>query len=236
MTFTLAIPSKGRLKAQCEAWLQREGLTLTLSGGDRGYTGVIMGAPEVEVVLMSASEIGRALLCGAAHAGVTGEDVVREASDSADALLTFHKRLGFGRADVVVAVPNAWIDVDTMEDLAEVASEVRRATGRRFRVATKFTRLASGWFARHGVTDHRIVDSAGATEGAPAAGAAECIVDITSTGATLTANGLKVLDDGVILRSEACLIASQQADWSEDSRTALVRFLSRLRDGDVKPA
>jgi ATP phosphoribosyltransferase len=228
MSFVLALPSKGRLKEQCEAWLARHGLALTLTGGERGYSGVIQGAPEVEVRLMSASEIGKALLAGEVQAGVTGEDVVREASGEVDALCAFALRLGFGRADVVVAVPNAWMDVDTMADLAEVAADVRRATGRRFRVATKFTRLTAAWFDRHHVLDHRIVDSAGATEGAPAAGIAEAIVDITTTGATLAANGLKVLDDGLILRSEACLITSARAAWPVPDAQALETFLGRF--------
>jgi ATP phosphoribosyltransferase len=228
MSVVLALPSKGRLKEQCEAWLARHGLSLQLTGGERGYAGVIVGAPEVEVRLLSASEIGRALLSGEVQTGVTGADVVHEASGEVATACDFKRRLGFGRADVVVAVPNAWIDVDTMADLAEVAADVRRATGRRFRVATKFTRLTGEWFARHHVLDHRIVDSAGATEGAPATGAAEAIVDITTTGATLAANGLKILDDGVILKSEACLIAATRASWTEEARASLDTFLARL--------
>ncbi len=203
---TLALPSKGRLRDQCEAWLGRKGLRLEQAGGARGYAARIVGLEGLDVRLLGASEIARTLVAGDVDAGITGEDILRELTSRADELVEIRARLGFGRADVVVAVPDGWIDVSSMSDLAEVAGDMRRASGRRFRVATKFIRLASDWFARHGVSDHRIVDSAGATEGAPAAGLAECIVDITTTGATLKANGLKILPDGVILRSEACLM------------------------------
>jgi ATP phosphoribosyltransferase len=232
MSFTLAIPSKGRLKDQTDAWLSRHGLILRQTGGERGYAGLIDGAPEVVVRLASAGDIARLLVTGEAQAGITGEDILRESTPDQDAGCalpwTIHARLGFGRADVVVAVPSAWIDVRDMADLAEVAGDLRRATGRRFRVATKFHRLAAAWFAEHGVRDHRIIDSAGATEGAPGSGLAEAIVDITSTGATLQANGLRILDDGLILKSEACLIASHTAAWTDEARAALARFLERL--------
>jgi ATP phosphoribosyltransferase len=226
---TLALPSKGRLKEQCERWLTAGGLSLEQSGGARGYTASIPGLPEVDVRLMGASDIATALLAGDVDAGVTGEDVVREMSARTDDLVSIEARLGFGRADVVVAVPDGWIDVSSLADLAEVAADLRRATGRRFRIATKFIRLTGDFMARHGVADHRIVDSAGATEGAPAAGLAECIVDITTTGATLAANGLKILPDGVILRSEACLMASRSTPAGQ-AITARASVLERLRD------
>jgi ATP phosphoribosyltransferase len=133
----------------------------------------------------------------------------------------------------VVAVPQAWIDVRTMADLDDVAAGFREQHNRRMRVATKYINLTRGFFSTHGVVDYRIVESAGATEGAPATGAAELIVDITTTGATLAANGLKVLDDGVILRSQANLVASKEADWSlkarESARVILDHIAARAR-------
>src|SRR5277367_3968966 len=125
------------------------------------------------------------------------------------------RALGFGQADLVVAAPKSWIDVDTMADVDEVAHLYLARTGRRLRVATKYLVQARAFFARHGIADYRLVESGGATEGAPAAGLAELIVDITSSGDTLAANSLKVLDDGVILRSQAHLAASPRADWDE---------------------
>ena len=212
-TITLALPSKGRLKEQCEAWLGANGLTIIQNGGERGYSGTMASLPKVLIRYASASEIGKALLAGEVHLGVTGEDIVREAASDVDARLSIDARLGFGHANVVVAVPNGWIDVDTVADLAEVASDIRRKTGKRFRIATKFSRLTNAYMTSNHVLDYRIVDSAGATEGAPAAGSAEAIVDITTSGATLTANALKVLKDGVILRSESCLMRSLGATW-----------------------
>jgi ATP phosphoribosyltransferase len=213
-TITLALPSKGRLKEQCETWLAANGLAINQIGGERGYSGALVSLPNIVIRYASPSEIGKALLAGDVHLGVTGEDIVREAAPDVDARLAIDARLGFGHADVVVAVPNGWIDVESVVDLAEVASDFRRKTGKRFRIATKFPRLTNAFMTANHVLDYRIVDSAGATEGAPASGSAEAIVDITTSGATLTANALKILNDGVILRSESCLMRSLGAIWS----------------------
>jgi ATP phosphoribosyltransferase len=136
--------------------------------------------------------------------------------------------LGFGRADLVVAAPRSWIDVETMADVDDIAHDILARTGRRLRVATKYPGQTRAFFAQRGVADYRIVDSGGATEGAPAAGLAELIVDITTTGATLAANGLKVLSDGLILRSEARLAASPGAEWNRDHLALARRLLAVL--------
>jgi ATP phosphoribosyltransferase len=176
--------------------------------------------PDVEVLFLSASEIVAQLASGAAHLGVTGEDLVREQIPDADEAVELLTPLGFGGANVVVAVPQAWIDVRSMDDLDEVAADLRVRHGRKMRVATKYVNLTRGFFAAHGLADYRIVESLGATEGAPGSGSAEIIVDITTSGATLQANALKVLDDGVILRSEANLVASARASWGPRARRA----------------
>ena len=216
----LALPSKGRLKEQCEAWLAEAGLTVETTGSGRGYTATLAGAPGVSVQFLSAGSIAAALDVGEAHLGVTGEDLIRERSETVDARVLCLRGLGFGRADVVVAAPTAWIDVDTMADVDEVAHDFLARTGGRLRVATKYVTLCRTYFANAGIVDYRIVPSAGATEGAPAAGTAELIVDITTTGATLTANNLKILKDGVILKSQASLAASLTAGWSPGQRKA----------------
>jgi ATP phosphoribosyltransferase len=141
--------------------------------------------------------------------------------------------LGFGAANVVVAVPQAWIDVETMADLDDVASDFRGRYGRWLRVATKYITLTRGFFADHGLGDYRIVESSGATEAAPASGAADVIVDITSSGTTLKANGLKVLRDGVMLKSQANLIASLNANWGAVQKAALTSILRRV-DGEMQ--
>jgi ATP phosphoribosyltransferase len=184
--------------------------------------------PDVEVAFLSASEIVNQLATGAAHLGITGEDLVREQVPEADAAIELLTPLGFGHANVVVAVPQAWIDVRTMADLDEVAADLRARHGHKMRVATKYVNLTRRFFAEKGIADYRIVESLGATEGAPGAGSAELIVDITTTGATLTANALKVLDDGVMLRSEANLVASTRAPWSARAREAATAVLTRI--------
>ena len=162
------------------------------------------------------------------HFGVTGEDLIREAAPQLDGRVSLLKSLGFGHADVVVAVPNAWIDVATMADFDDVCAAFFQRHRRRLRIATKYITLTRAFFASAGIADYRIVESAGATEGAPAAGTAEAIVDITSTGATLVANGLKVLEDGVILQSQAQLAMSLRADWNAAARATAEKLLTRL--------
>jgi len=224
----LALPSKGRLMEQCSAMLAKAGLVVAKSGSARGYKGDIAGLPGVEVNFVSSSEIAQLLKTGAAHLGITGEDLLRETIADCDARITFLQPCGFGRADVVVAVPAAWIDVRHMSDLEEMAMSYRRVHGRRVRVATKYMNLTRRFFSQKGVTGYRIVESLGATEGAPAALLAELIVDITTTGATLRANGLKVLDDGVILKSQANLVSSNAAPWSPELRRLEREVAARL--------
>ncbi len=226
--FVLAVPSKGRLQESAAAFFARAGLELVQGRGARDYRGAIAGLPGVEVAYLSAAEIVGQLAAGAAHFGVTGEDLVREKVADADARLELLAPLGFGRANVVVAAPRAWIDVRNMADVEDVASTYRARRGERMRVATKYVNLTRRFFAEHGVADYRIVESLGATEGAPAAGAAEIIVDITTTGATLAANALKALDDGVILRSQATLVASLAAPWGPRARTSARAILDRI--------
>ena len=224
---TLAIPSKGRLKEQVDAYFAAAGVALKQTAGARGYRATVEGLDGIDVMLLSSSEIASALVGGDVHLGVTGEDLIREAAPELEGRLALLKPLGFGFADVVVAVPRAWIDVSTMADLDDACAAFAHRH-RRLRVATKYAQLTRGFFAHAGISDYRIVASAGATEGAPTAGTAEAIVDITTTGATLKANGLKILEDGVILKSQAQLAMSLAADWSGETRAAASALLARL--------
>jgi len=224
----LAVPSKGRLQGNAEAFFKRSGLELVKPRGARDYRGVLSGFDGVEVAYLSAAEITAQLAQGLAHLGVTGEDLVREMIPQADQRVVLVTGLGFGFANVVVAVPQAWIDVRTMADLDDVATAFRLKHERKMRLATKYANMTRDFFAEHGIVDYRIVESAGATEGAPAAGTAEMIVDITTTGATLSANGLKVIEDGVILRSQANLVAARAAAWDEAQRETARRLLDRI--------
>jgi ATP phosphoribosyltransferase len=224
----VAVPAKGRLQENAEAFFGRAGLTLMKPRGARDYRGAIAGLDGVEVAYLSAAEITSQLAAGGVHLGVTGEDLVREMIPDADKRVVLIEGLGFGFANVVVAVPQAWIDVRTMADIDDVATAFRHHHERKMRVATKYINLTRDFFASHGVIDYRIVESSGATEGAPAAGTAEMIVDITTSGATLAANGLKVVEDGTILRSQANLIAARKAPWGETERNLARVILDRV--------
>jgi ATP phosphoribosyltransferase len=208
---TLAIPSKGRLMEATAETLAKGGLVIERVGSDRGYRGILKGVEGVEIAFQSASEIAANLRNGKIDAGVTGEDLLREhlSADLGD--VTLAHKFDFGPANVIVAVPECWLDVATMADLDAVAIELYANHARRLRVATKYKNLTRRFFAAKGVTGYRIVESAGATEGAPAAGSADIIVDITTTGNTLTANHLRILDDGLILESRAVLAIRKTA-------------------------
>jgi len=230
-SLVLALPSKGRLQEEAEALLARAGLPVEKRGG-RNYRGRIAGS-DIEVAFLSASEIAGELAAGSVHFGVTGEDLVRETIGDADQRIALLAPLGFGQADVVVAVPEVWIDVWTMEDLDDVAAGFLSRHGRRLRIATKYWNLTQSFFASHGIALYRVVESVGATEGAPAAGMADAIVDITTTGSTLAANHLKLLEDGLVLRSQANLASSLSAALSEEARRAASHLLSALAGAGV---
>ena len=226
--FVIAVPAKGRLQANMEAFFARAGLELVKPRGVRDYRGTIANLAGVEVAYLSAAEVVDLLAQGVVHLGITGEDLVREKIPDADEHVVLVDGLGFGHANVVVAVPQAWIDVHSMADLDDVATAFRLKHERKMRLATKYVNLTRNFFSAHGITDYRIVESPGATEGAPAAGTAELIVDITTTGATLAANALKVIEDGVILRSQANLVAARAASWGASERETARMLLDRI--------
>jgi ATP phosphoribosyltransferase len=200
--------------------LTQAGLAVSLPGDDRKYRATVDGRDDIEIAFLSASEIAGEIGQGTVDLGITGEDLLRENVADWEAKAAIEAQLGFGQADVVVAVPESWLDVDTMADLDDVAAEFRQRHGRRLRIATKYWRLTQQFFSgKHGIQVYRIVESLGATEGAPAAGSADVIVDITTTGSTLRANRLKILSDGVVLRSQACLVASRRQRMPADAAT-----------------
>lgn len=235
-TLKLAVPSKGRLKEQTEAHFEAAGFRIEPLGGARGYFARLAGLPDVEVRLLSAAEIASGVLAGDLHVGVSGEDLLREQAGDLERLAHLLVPLGFGRADLVVAAPKSWLDVETMSDVDDVGARLEARTGRKLRVATKYVRSTRRFFTAEGVGHYRIVESAGATEGAPAAGVAELVVDITTTGATLAGNGLKVLRDGLILASQAQLVASLEAEWAPNTLAVLDALASALSssEGEVR--
>lgn len=229
----IAVPSKGRLEEETRRVFSEARLPIARPGGARSYMGSIKDQPQVSVRFFPAGEIARALVLGAVDMGVTGADLVFEAAENGEDDVVMVKALNFGQADVVVAVPDAWIDVTQMMDLADVASDFRARHGRWLRVATKYVNLTRRFFQSFGIAEYRIVESAGATEAAPASGSADLIVDITSSGATLGANSLRVLEDGLVMKSEAQLIVSRTADWTPLKRAQLEAFLSMM--GGIQP-
>ncbi len=232
----LAVPSKGRLEEASREAFAKVGLKIDRPGGARSYLGTIDALPDVTVRFLSASEIARELISGKIDLGITGEDLIHEAAETGIDQVVIAKPLNFGQADVVVALPNSWIDVTAMRDLADVASDYRHRHGQWLRVATKYVNLTRRYFAAHGIAEYRIVESLGATEAAPASGAAELIVDITSSGSTLKANELKVPQEGVILQSEANLVVSKTAGWSDEKRSQLEKLLTYFGDSVAQSA
>ncbi len=231
----LALPSKGRLMEKTIELFADLGMTIKKTGHERGYRGIVEEFEEIDIAFLSASEIAHDLRSGRIHLGVTGEDLVRETIADHRKRVTFIKPLGFGHADVIVAVPTCWLDVEKISDLEDVAAQFQKSHGRRLRVATKYVNLTGRFFARNGFFGYRIVGSLGATEGAPASGSADLIVDITSTGTTLVANHLKILRDGVILKSEANLVASRTADWSSATLATRSKIERLLADHNSQP-
>jgi ATP phosphoribosyltransferase len=227
----LALPSKGQLGESSLDFLSACGFRVKRGGNDRGYVGRIPSADGngMSVVFYRADEIPSRVDAGDAHVGITGYDLVGEFADDGGALCLLVPHLGYGKARLVVGVPRAWIDVTSMHDLDEVAMMFHSRHGRSLRVATKFPRLTRRFFAGRGLTEYQIVGSAGATEGAPAAGLAELIVDLSSTGATLAQNHLKEIVGGTVYEAEACLIACTRAEkWGARSLAALERLTEHI--------
>ncbi|MCA0920643.1 ATP phosphoribosyltransferase [Pseudooceanicola nanhaiensis] len=228
MTLKLGVPSKGRLMEKTFDWFGARGVTLSRAGSDREYAGRVEGADGVELVLLSAGEIPRELAAGRIHLGVTGTDLVHEKLAQWDQQVEELAELGFGQADLIIAVPQCWVDVDTLDDLDAAAAAFRRKHGFRMRIATKYHRLVRDFFRDQGVADYQLVDSQGATEGTVKNETAEAIADITSTGETLRANHLKILDDGLILRSQATLFRARKAPMDDADRAAMAALAAKL--------
>ena len=182
MSLKLGVPSKGRLMEKTFEWFAERGVTLSRAGSDREYAGKVEGIEGVELVLLSAGEIPRELAAGRIHLGVTGTDLIREKLGQWEQRVEEMADLRFGHADLIIAVPQAWVDVDTMDDLDAVAAAFRREHGFRLRIATKYHRLVREYLRDCGVADYQLVDSQGATEGTVKNETAEAIADITSTG------------------------------------------------------
>jgi ATP phosphoribosyltransferase len=224
----IGVPSKGRLMDKTFDWFAERGITMRRTGAEREYSGAVEGIGGVDLVLLSASEIPREMAAGRVHLGVTGTDLVREKLAGWSRVVEPLAEMGFGHADLIIAVPECWVDVETLDDLDAVAASFRTEHGFRLRIATKYHRLVRDHLRAHGVADYQLVDSQGATEGTIRNLTAEAVADITSTGETLRANHLKILAGNPVLRSQATLFMARGADWSGDAGKTLTGLRARL--------
>jgi ATP phosphoribosyltransferase len=225
----IALPSKGRLQEQSIGFLSGCGFEVRRVGNGREYVGNLVGIDDVDVIYFRPDEIPVRIEQGDAHAGITGEDLYREFGGGQPASFLLMPNLGFGRARLVVAVPQSWVDVSTVSDLDEAAMVFHQKHGRSLRVATKFSRLTRAFFSERGIVEYSLVGSLGATEGAPAAGVADFVVDLTSTGTTLVENHLKEISGGTVLQTEGCLIASlRNTLWNGRAMAALENLVEQI--------
>ena len=223
-----AVPSKGSLYEGTLSFLKLAGVPV-IYGNQRQYTARLGGVDGISVLFQRAEEIPTKIASGAADLGITGEDLFREQFDQSDEILLALRDLGYGHARLVVAVPNTWIDVSSMEDLAELALSFRMKHKRNLRIASKFPNLSRGFLAKHNIVDYSLVESLGATESAPTSGAADLVIDLTSSGKTLSENHLKVLKDGTVISSQACLIVSRRiAGWGKEKLERLEILLDLI--------
>lgn len=230
MSIKLGVPSKGRLMEKTFDWFGDHGIGLKRTGSDREYAAAVEGIDGVELVLLSAGEIPRELAAGRIHLGVTGSDLVREKLAVWETQVSEMRLMGFGHADLIIAVPNCWVDVNSLHDLDAVATAFRARHGFRLRIATKYHRLIRDFLRDHGVADYQLVDSQGATEGTVKNETAEAVADITSTGATLVANHLKILPDALVHSSQATLFRSLTAKMTASDAAVMDRITEMLTE------
>src|ERR1700683_5186483 len=224
----IALPSKGRLQEQTLNFLNGCGFDVRRVGNGREYVSSLVGLDDVDVIYLRPEEIPNRVEQGDAHAGITGLDLYREYGEGAPVSSVLLPKLGFGAARLVIAIPQSWVDVSAIGDLDEAAMLFHQRHGRSLRVATKFSRLTRAFFSEHGIVEYSLVGSSGATEGAPAAGVADFVVDLTSTGTTLAENHLKEIAGGTVLQTEACLVGSLRAPWSKRATAALEHLVEQI--------
>ena len=208
---TIGLPSKGRLKEKAVSFFGDRGLKILQSNKERNYFASIENKPDIKIIYLHAKEIIQRLGDGTLDIGISGLDLLNESEKNLQNKIIINEKLDFGAANLVVAVPDDWIDVQTIADLEEVAFDIRSKRNKRLRVATKYPNLTNNFLISKGVTQYKLISSLGATETYPFIGSSEIITDITSTGKTLNDNNLRVLKDGLILKSQACLLTSKKS-------------------------
>lgn len=221
-----AVPSKGSLADETFRFLESCGLKVARPN-PRRYTASIKSLPGAEVLLHRAPDIVEKVADGSIDLGISGYDLVAEGRGDADDLVVAYDDLGYGHCELVLAVPDSWIDVSSWQDVADLAAEYARA-GRQLRIATKFPNLVRQYCAAHGINVFALVDSQGATEAAPSLGYADLIADLTATGTTLRDNHLKMVAGGTVIHAQACLIANRRALAKDPAKRELVRTVLEL--------
>ena len=222
----IGIPSKGRLRKDVLKIFNKKKLKLISERGERDLIGSIRNKQNIKILYLHAREIIERLGDGSLDVGFSGFDLLKESEINVQNKINVIKKLDFGKANLVVAIPDPWIDVQTIADLEEIAFEFRDKKKKRLRVATKYPNLTREFLFSKGVTQFKLIDSLGATEAYPFTGSSEIITDITSTGETLKANNLRILKDGEILRSEACMMISKSSNNNIALRK-IVKLLSK---------
>ena len=221
---TIGLPSKGRLKEKSLDFFNKNNLTILSSNKERNYFATIKNKPNIKIIYLHAKEIIQRLGDGTLDIGISGLDLLNESEKNLQEKIEIKMKLNFGGANLVVAVPNDWIDVQTIADLEEIAFDIRLKKNVRLRVATKYPNLTNNFLISKGVTQYRLISSLGATETYPFIGSSEIITDITSTGKTLEDNNLRILKDGLILKSTACLFTSKA---SASKLKVLLKLISK---------
>ena len=222
----IGIPSKGRLRKDVLNIFKKNKLKLISERGERDLFGSIKNKKNIKVVYLHAREIIQRLGDGSLDLGFSGFDLLKESEINIQNKISVTKKYNFGKATLVVAIPDEWIDVQTIADLEEIAFEFKDKKKKRLRVGTKYPNLTREFLFSKGVTQFKLVDSLGATETYPFTGSAEIITDITSTGETLRANNLRILKDGEILKSEACMMISKSSTKNKAIQS-LIKLLSK---------
>ena len=220
---TIGLPSKGRLREGAIHFFRKNNYELTSNSGERNYFAKFENCPNMKIIYLHAKEIIQRIGDGTLDVGISGLDLLNESTTNLKKKIEVKKKLDFGSANVVIAIPNDWIDVQTVADLEEVSFDFRDKKNTRLRVATKYPNLTNNFLISKGVTQYKLVPSLGATETYPFIGSSEIITDITSTGKTLKDNNLRILKDGLILKSQACVL------YSKKKAAKLQPFLNSLK-------
>ena len=221
----IGIPSKGRLKSNVEKFFKTNSLDLIKNGLEREYVLNFQNRTDIQPVLMNASDIPLEIRKGNIDLGITGKDLLYEKVTDWSKTIIEIRQLNFGFANLVIALPRFWVDVNNLDDLDDVAHFYRKKSSKRLKIATKYQNLVREFFVTRELVDYQIVESQGATEGAIKNGLADVIADITSTGETLKQNNLKLLNDGLILKSAATIFANKNYIKKNKSNESLKDFL-----------